>query len=209
MASARIRLWALIEETPHLDWLLLTKRPENISRMVSWDAGDPWPKNAWVGTTAESQEEADKRIPALLNHGRHAPVRFVSCEPLLGPLDLTSVRIGWEYGNGQQKPICINTFEEHVFNADEGEVRLRPLNWVISGGESGHSARPMHPDWPRSLRDQCAAAGVPYHFKQWGEWKPSSARPVSDPDEACLVRLGKKLAGRELDGVIHNAFPHP
>lgn len=144
----RKRLWETIGACDAMDWLLLTKRPENIMRL--WSFGLEWP-NVWFGTSVENQEQADKRIPELLKVP--AKVRFLSCEPLLGPVDLTTdgyLSAGWT-----------------------GAV-LPGISWVICGGESGPGARPMHPDWARSLRDQCVAAGVAFHFKQWGQFVPAN-----------------------------------
>jgi len=189
----------LIRSTPYIDWLLLTKRIGNAARMLA-DLGitEPLP-NVWLGATVVNQEEADRDVPKLVRVP--ARVRFLSMEPLLGPVNLLKL------------------------NADARPV-LADLDWVICGGESGHGARPMHPDWASSLRDQCAAAGVPFLFKQWGEWLP-----VELPsDEECyaedgseralegrihvqrvghqdMARIGKKAAGRLLDGVEHNGFP--
>ncbi len=160
-AGARARLLSLIADTPHLDWLLLTKRIGNATRMLQdacmhdgrlMDASDRYrpPPNVWLGATVVNQEEADRDIPKLL--ATPARVRFLSIEPMLGPIDL---RIG-----GMSMP-------------DYAPHRPLPqVSWVIAGGESGPYARPAHPDWFRSLRDRCAAAGVPFHFKQWGEWLP-------------------------------------
>lgn len=185
----RDQLWALIEETPWLDWLLLTKRPERIRDSVPW--GDTWPRNVWLGTTAENQRWAEKRVPVLLEHP--AIVRFVSAEPLVGPLNLSS----W-------------------LTYDKSGKRV---DWVIAGGESGARARPMNPDWARFLRDQCRAASVAFHFKQWGHWRPETnnmeirARRIIlagiSGDPITLVRLGKKAAGRELDGRTWDDFPRP
>ena len=147
----RVLLWRLIDNTPALDWLLLTKRPENVLRMVPpfWLSG--FPPNVWLGTSVENQAMAGRRIPVLATIP--AEVRFLSCEPLLGPVDLTP----WM---GER---------EWTQVAPGVRTRQGPLvDWVIVGGESGPRSRPMHPDWARSLRDQCQAAGVAYHFKQWG-----------------------------------------
>jgi protein gp37 len=144
----RTRLWSLIEETPYLDWLLLTKRPELVGGLVPW--GRAWPENVWLGTTAENQLWLLRRARELSRYP--AAVRFVSCEPLLAPLDL--------------KPV-------------EGAI-----DWVIAGGESGGQARSTHPDWFRLLRDQCVAAGIAFHFKQWGEWG-RSPNPHSRLVAAC------------------------
>ncbi|KFL31448.1 hypothetical protein JP75_07800 [Devosia riboflavina] len=196
-------LWALIRGTPALDWLLLTKRPQNIGKMLPsfWD---DIKSSVWLGTTVEDQQRADYNIKHLTQHD--SAVRFLSIEPMLGPVEMT-------------KP---NTLEG-LMNWGMG------IDWVIAGGESGPQARPSHPDWFRSLRDQCAAAGVPFLFKQWGEWAPSSQvpsawsseerrltedgdwtgtmSPVQASEPNTMNRVGKKAAGRRLDGVEHNGFP--
>jgi protein gp37 len=184
----RARLWDLIVATPSLDWLLLTKRPEHVRSAVPWHG--PWPKNVWIGTTAENQRWAAKRIPALLE--MPARVRFVSAEPLLGELDLS--------------PWLAN-----------GDRDVAGVHWVIAGGESGPQSRPMNPAWVRALRDQCSAAGVPFHFKQWGHWAPSSdatRRRASVQLSAggapvVLYGLGKRAAGRVFDGRTWDGFPSP
>jgi protein gp37 len=183
--AERLRLWSLIENTPHLDWLLLTKRPQNIRKLAPWR--EDWPANVWIGTTVEDQTEAEKRLPFLLSVP--AVVRFLSCEPLLGPLNLR----GW--------------FRKKDFHS---------IDWIIAGGESGGGSRPMHPDWVRSLLAQCQAFNVPFHFKQWGHWVPAELMdpnlPVSvvefDNEPAVeMVRLGKKLAGRVLEGTTWDEIP--
>jgi protein gp37 len=152
-----------------LDWLLLTKRPENVSSSVPWSR--VWPTNVWLGTTAEDQIRYDQRIDHLSR--LPAAVLFLSCEPLLGPIRLDA---------------------------------SLPLDWVIVGGESGAHARPMQPEWARLLRDQCNDRDVPFFFKQWGEWAPPDSVIASDNSE--LIRVGKKAAGRTLDGDIWNELPH-
>lgn len=220
--QARTALWLAVYGVSNLDIILLTKRPENVMKMVPAHWATDWPVHVWIGTTVENQEMADFRIPELLSIP--AKVRFLSCEPLLGPVDLT-----------KNAPNPFGFFEEDI-------------HWVICGGESGPQARPMHPDWARSLRDQCKAAGVPFMFKQWGEWvggkfdarkgkamlddgvifwtNPGHPKihswPAGDAKQWELpisARLGKKahrltLAGEELasnnrllDGVEHNGFP--
>ncbi|MFL6621252.1 MAG: DUF5131 family protein [Sulfurifustis sp.] len=180
--SWRDKLWTLIQETPWLDWLLLTKRPSLIGRYAPW--ADTWPKNVWLGTTVESQRIAKQRLPNLVEHP--AVVRFISCEPLLGVLDLRP----W----------------------------LSSLSWVIAGGESGPRARPMNPAWVRELRDQCLSAGVPFHFKQWGHWVPIELARESPPRKVVdirgqagqvhrMVAIGKKAAGRSLDGHTWDEVP--
>ncbi|MDB5359789.1 MAG: hypothetical protein JWO51_1086 [Rhodospirillales bacterium] len=197
----RSRLWELIKATPHLDWLLLTKRPQNIARMLPDNWGNGY-SNVWLGTTVENQEEADRRIAHLL--AVPAKIRFLSCEPLLGPLHLR-----WALSCN---PLEIASGFQRRGHFSPGLEKLRRLDWVIAGGESGHGARPIHPDWSRALRDQCAAVGVPFLFKQWGEWGPRPSYeevPIGTVDRHSfgVARIGKKRAGRLLDGVEHNAFP--
>jgi len=237
----RADLFELIDQTPYLNWLLVTKRIGNVERAVmgalkamfirtnkeppKW----PWP-NVWLGITVVNQEEADRDIPKLLK--TPAAVRFLSMEPLLGPVQISF----W-------------------LDSLPAVVDQRPrLDWVIVGGESGPGSRPMHPQWARDIRDQCADAGVPFFFKQWGEWETAYQRsdgtPVFRQFESfdqwvnkasswvsggiCLDRhgkemkcgadmakardtdsfpvtimhkVGKKKAGRLLDGIEHNGYP--
>lgn len=119
--------------------------------------------NVWLGTSISDQASADLRIPQLL--ACPAAVRFISAEPLLGAVDLE------------------RTYMDHIDHAFGTSQDLHGIDWVIVGGESGPHARPMHPDWARSLRDQCVAAGVAFHFKQWGEWKPLGQTALGE-DEA-------------------------
>ena len=197
-AEWRRDLFDMIYETPNLDWLLLTKRPQNIAKMLPGAIGEvelwPWP-NVWLGTTVENQAEAERRIPSLLK--APAAKHFLSCEPLLGPVNLAP------FG--------------HVGN----NRIVSAIDWVICGGESGPGARPMHPDWARSLRDQCAEAGIAFHFKQWGAFLPGAHSKhwttvandgkllVNDPrlHVERVTRVGKARAGRLLDGIEHNGFP--
>jgi len=182
----RARLWPTIEATPNLDWLLLTKRPQNMRRLTPW--GEHWPTNVWAGTTTENQKWADKRIPELLEVP--SATHFISAEPLLGPLDLRR----W-----------LVTGPRHS------------INWVISGGESGPHARPMNPEWARAIRDQCQAAGVAFLFKQWGNWKPIAPQDLNgyasrtiflaDGNRITIANLGKKRAGRVLDGKTWDQLP--
>jgi protein gp37 len=186
----RERLWDVIGETPWLNWLLLTKRPQNIGRMVPWRTA--WPENVWLGTSVEDQSRANERMPLLLKHP--SKCRFVSCEPLVGAVDLTI----W---------------------IDRRAQGLHRIDWVIAGGESGHGARPMYPGWARRLRDQCAKASVPFHFKQWGHWAPvpksrlnanSSISRFWDEvseEEILMEPKGKHGAGRHLDGVTWDELP--
>lgn len=239
-------VFAAMFEASHHIFMILTKRPDRMMKYLSpdnprytarkifdltrgnagkFDCDLHWPlPNVWLGVSVENQTAADERIPLLLE----APtaVRFTSAEPLLGSLDLSL----W---------LEISRYEEgSAWCRDTGS----DLDWIITGGESGPGARPMHPDWVEGLRDQCHAAGVPFFFKQWGAWKPISQMgnresdglyypsPEGDPEAACdcrfqtgalqldgrlleahksgswghgamqTFRVGKKKAGRELDG---------
>lgn len=150
--------------------------------------------NVWMGTSIENQKAADERIPELLKVP--AAVRFLSCEPLLGAINL-------------RKWLMIQT------DLDGNTRGFGYLHWVIAGGESGHGARPMHPDWVRSLRDQCVAAGVPFFFKQWGEWMPGSEATCKTAEgkkrvlfhEMAFYKVGKKAAGNSLDEEVWEQFP--
>lgn len=254
----RTSLFGLIYDTPHLDWLLLTKRIGNAADMLRTDPPEGIDMaalpNLWLGATVVNQDEADRDVPKLL--ATPARMRFLSIEPVLGPIDLTRIEV--LHGDAEIYPLkgtteCVN---------DEGEPidDIPALDWVIAGGESGPHARPAHPDWFRSLRGQCQAAGVPFLFKQWGEWLPinqqdeaftnrlyrSNRKAALHQDQdaldesygrTCTVpygvvhadgsfheplepmaflqgtgamttfKVGKKAAGRLLDGVEHNGFP--
>lgn len=154
VVAARADLWDLIESTPALDWLLLTKRPENAERMMPdrWLMGTGIPRNVWLGTSAEDQEAFDKRWPALetFAHHYHPEVVFLSLEPLLGPINLTEALIEINLGD------------------EDRNWWTRTVDWVIVGGESGVERRFMSPEWARGLRDQCIDAQVPFFFKQTG-----------------------------------------
>ena len=195
------------------------------------NCGPSWPySNVWLGVSVEDQATAEERIPLLLQIP--AAVSWISAEPLLGPVDLVNlVRVE----PGIPSEHHYSALECDVDPLDDGEWNGRCISWVVVGGESGPKARPMHPDWVRSLRDQCAAADVPFFFKQWGEWAPSiysetpgieSAGGNTEPSVAwpdltiahgsaaehggkgiMLVPYGKKDAGDLLDGVQHHEFP--
>jgi protein gp37 len=158
-AEWRAELFALIAATPNLDWLLLTKRIGNVAPMIAAPGMQKCglPPNVWLGATICNQSEADRDIPKLL--AVPAAVRFVSIEPMLGPVDLTDIVV--RHGGGTEDHFSA------LYDADDDEADTASyIDWVICGGESGPHARPMHPDWARSLRDQCAAAGVPFFMKQ-------------------------------------------
>lgn len=212
MDDVRQRLFALIDATPHLDWLLLTKRPENIQRMWELPVLHPgaigsYRKNVWIGTSIAVQEDADKNIPALLKCRDLAPVLFLSVEPLLGPVDLEII--------SDAVSVCDLYPLRGLASCGDAVGPHPKIDWVIVGGESGPNARPMHPDWARSIRDQCVSAGVPFHFKQHGEWLPwddasladRGSKPVHNFDDNRSVRVGKHAAGRLLDGRAWDEFP--
>lgn len=205
MNDVRADLFRLIDRTPWLDWLLLTKRPQNIRRFtydawtekvgghVSQNEGDgrqwkPRP-NVWLGTSIAVQADADANIPALLKCRELSPVLFLSCEPLLGPVNLKlgSVKCphcGLEHAKFGTA-YCVGC-SRRIYE----DARPREIDWVIAGGESGPHARPMRPAWVRSLRDQCKSASVPFFFKQWGEWGAvmyplggAADRAINEPNE--------------------------
>lgn len=150
--AARLRLWALIEATPNLDWLLLTKRPQNVMAMIpdSWRAG--MPQNVWMGCTVENQQAAEDRMLWLFKIP--ATVRFVSQEPQVGPVDWNRIEVGRKV----ESPARV------YYDA----LSAGKLHWIIVGGESGHNARPFDLAWARQTVAQCKAAGVPVFVKQLG-----------------------------------------
>ncbi len=239
------RIFAVMALTPRHTYQVLTKRPERAraylgapiggttrrnwvtsaigqqtgkSRVASFD----WPlPNVWLGTSVEDQATADTRIPHLL--ATPTAVRFLSAEPLLGPLELSAVKHREGYAIDALSGVLTDLGVP--FQDAPGK-----LDWIICGGESGKDARPMHPDWARSLRDQCVAAGVPFFFKQWGEYLPAGQRhgiTLGDDAEGNPIdigsalrrgqavamdglwtyRVGKARAGRLLDGREWNQMP--
>ena len=235
----RLRLFMLIMDTPHLDWLLLTKRPELVMEGISysfatspfmhpvgpwlynWMQGEP-PANVFLGTSVENQATADSRLQWLLSIP--AVRHFASMEPLLGPVDLTRIRVTDEIFGFQHpmtglplKPLTVR--EQSAFDQPGNELPYC-LDWVIVGGESGPKARPVHPAWVRSLQQQCQEAGVSFLFKQWGEWVPqgqlcggdygrSGDQPWEPNDSTHVWRVGKTGAGRLLDGLLYDEVPGP
>ncbi len=170
MNDVRQRLFDLIRHTPHLDWLLLTKRPENVPRMVSPGWLLNWPRNVWLGTSVEDQQAADERIPQLLKVP--AAVRFLSCEPLLGPLDLNR----WLYSSYDRAAMDSQLISP--LPGTEAAARWTvKVNWVILGGESGPGSRPMNVEWVEDVLADCNQSGTACFVKQLG------ARPF-DPREA-------------------------
>jgi protein gp37 len=201
-----VQVFSVMARTPQHTYQLLTKRHGRMRSLLNSPAfeaavgslapGVVWPMpNLWLGVSVEDQKRAELRIRALID--TPAAIRWLSCEPLLGPIDLA--------------------------RTDKDTLVDGGIDWVVVGGESGHGARAMHPDWARGLRDQCTAAGVPFFFKQWGEWRPGGdpARPSQwfTPDghtepgygvvsgTVAMARVGKKAAGRVLDGQTWDEFP--
>lgn len=237
-------VFAVMALAPQHTFQVLTKRPERareylssllseFGQLVGWtvrfrDAarkagallGDlssiratTWPlPNVWIGTSVEDEATADARIPHLL--ATPAAVRFVSAEPLLGPVDLMPYLFIVTHDDARLECGCSDEplpfHDPATTNPDD--ISTPRLDWVIVGGESGKHARPMHPDWARSLRDQCVAAGVPFFFKQWGEWvSVSEVEGPGDhfrfPDGATVRRTGKALAGRTINGRTWDQMP--
>lgn len=198
---------------------ILTKRPERMRDFVSrwWrsyqkEGVEPYMGYIWLGVSVEDQATADERIPLLLQ--TPAAVRWLSMEPLLGPVDLNAM--SRTPGAAKDEITADDDRYGPPLGGDNG------IDWVVVGGESGFKARPMHPDWVRSLRDQCQAAGVPFFFKQWGEWLPGEypAWPETadyldvsrkghffKDDRQWMDRVGKKAAGRTLDGRTWDEYP--
>ncbi len=245
--DARLRLFQNIATTPSLIYQLLTKRIDNVMPLIDsihgplfmhdvledgnkeylakykeayhlltdWLNGKP-PQNVWIGTSVENQETANERIPELLKVP--AKVRFLSCEPLLGPVDLSlitqTVAPGF-FGD------CLSWHHRGKSHVDD-KIDYPTIHWVIAGGESGHGARPMHPDWAASLRDQCISAGVAFFFKQWGEYLPNCQSegintdgfkevefpsPNSPGKMNQYYKMGKHFSGAVLDGKEYKEFP--
>lgn len=220
---------------------------------ADWGGDLPWPlANVWLGVSAEDQTRADERVPVLLD--TPAAVRWVSAEPLLGPIDFTRIRQTW-FPTAPGRPATVPGPSEPPVILDaltgcrrwpSGDLIARRgphLDWIVAGGESGVGARPMHPAWVRSIRDQCARASVPFHFKHWGQWATTTignggrldpplpinggfkdirlwagdlavrfapdamVDEVFKPGNRLTIPVGKKRAGRLLDGVTHDGFP--
>jgi protein gp37 len=216
----RADLFALIAQTPNLDWLLLTKRIGNAARMIVSAMLDlaetdrqvsmpyrPWPwPNVWLGATVVTQGEADSDVVKLLM--TPAAVRFVSLEPLLASVDLTEMQ------PPGRDAVWVDAMRGSAAEfGGSGQSRTLPqLDWVITGGESGPHARPANPQWFRDVRDRCAAAGVSYLHKQNGAFASVSEVAGAGAhhtfqDGRTVRRVGKALAGRTLDGQVHNGFP--
>jgi protein gp37 len=183
--SWRDAFFNLIDKCPYLDWLLLTKRA---NKMADYMKGEPERSNVWLGVSAENQQVFDRRVNILLTQTR-AVVRFVSMEPLLECVDISRhVNQDWSEGRG---PLMSNQY----------------LDWVIVGGESGPKSRPMDPEWVRMIRDQCINTKTAFLFKQWGEHIIHPDYSPSTHKTPFFKAVGKKEAGRLLDGQEWNQYP--
>lgn len=225
------KIFNVMLHCPQHTFQVLTKRPARMRRWINTFTSGNWP-NVWLGVSVENQHFAVERIPLLLD--TPAAVRWISAEPLLGPLDVELAQCSCP----MRIPFGGKTRHLLSCKADcrrpDDQTRWA-IDWVVAGGESGSDARPMHPDWARSLRDQCQAAGVPFFFKQWGAWWPGDqddfpgeatndhaqqiAAMIAAPPKGYVsvlravnprlvtFKVGKKAAGRLLDGREWNQFP--
>lgn len=208
----RVDLIKAIEAATDVRFQMLTKRIGNVEKMIPdhWITGR-WPQHIGLMITVVNQEEANRDIPKLLDLKARFVIPWVglSIEPMLGPVDLLVTN---SKGHDIQSLLGIAVDPTDPDGADE-YYRTGKIDWVICGGESGPNARPMHPDWVRSLRDQCKAAGTAFLFKQWGEWHTAKGYPGHMiighvfGDGFQMIKVGKKAAGRLLDGIEHNDFP--
>lgn len=198
-------VFSVMSDVDRHTYQVLTKRAERMYEFFQWMKerfGIEWrpSNNVWIGVSVENQKYADERIPYLLQC--NAAVRFLSCEPLLGRIKLRHIDAEMAGDSGL-------IFVDALTGRQDDMGRPCPdtgkINWVIVGGESGHGARPMHPDWVRELRDQCVNAGTAFFFKQWGEFRPIGIG--SDEHATEPVKMGKKKAGRFLDGKEWNEMP--
>lgn len=223
----------------HHTYQVLTKRADRMLEFWQWFENEGYaesfmpsiPKHIWMLVSVENQKAADERIPKLVQVP--AAVRGLSCEPLLGPVDLVEMRLDRE--GAPAKAGAMEWYDPlgNIHDKEDGIVGFTfdpGINWVIVGGESGPHARPMNPGWARSLRDQCVAADVPFFFKQHGEWFPrdqwehnpelilpdDDVAYINGPrtfvfeepgDVTAMHKVGKHAAGRLLDGVEWNEFP--
>lgn len=224
----RERLWDVVRDTPYLRWIFVTKRIGNVEKMVPAD----WPfLNAGLVITTVNQDEADRDVPKLLK--TKARWRGISAEPLLGEIDFTRIECSMGGDMGLKNALTGEFWIPGAGSISSTTLRGGPkLDWIAVGGESGPNARPMHPDWARSIRHQCKVAGTAFFFKQHGTW---GLADTGDPDAhwiaedgsrfsgesydppfakkpgmrswALMKRVGKKSAGRLLDGREWNEMP--
>lgn len=229
------RMRAYLSPPPSVAGASMQDRLWSIYHAMAGKHPPAWPlPNVWLGVSAEDQRRADERVPDLL--ATPAAVRFVSAEPLLGPIYFRHFRCDESYSPDSDPHNDLDALTGEVSNlAVRHTERRAKLDWIIVGGESGQGARPMHPAWARRIRDQCAAAGTAFFFKQWGEWRADDVRGAKvsqlgwlrsdgrlepwahkmDMDApnterirwSAIAKVGKKRAGRLLDGAEHNAMP--
>lgn len=223
--SWRDDIFLMAKRCPHVMFLLLTKRIGNAIKMLPADWGNGYP-NVWLGITVVTQAEAARDIPKLLR--TPAQLRFLSIEPMIEIMFLRSLaiteRIRLDCLAGQITASGIPKEPREAYAAGDRDMHVidgiigRKIDWVIAGGESGGQARPSNVRWYRELRQDCQDTGVPFFFKQWGEWAPPDQVPVvgdSKPlrarheyiEDCYVMRFGKKLAGGQLDGKEHKAWP--
>lgn len=224
-------VWCEMSCCPQHTFNILSKRPARFASLQEWGWYSPPLPNVRLGVSASNQPDADKWVPLLLQ--TQAACRFVSLEPMLGPVDIAPYLpqllcdgCGRAFrGGGIDDPHVISGRQDDPPELCGHIKQTIGLDWVILGGETGPGARPCHPDWVRSVRDQCAAAGVPFFFKGWGEWVPddqepiglsskgrSMAAPAGEGRPCCpgiWRKVGKKRAGRVLDGRTHEEMPTP
>lgn len=235
-----LRVFDVMKLAPQHTFQVLTKRADRMLEFFRWLELQPPPAN-WstplpnvhLGVSVENQKAADERVGLLLQSP--AAVRFLSVEPLLGPVDLETIRDGSWYDREGASLYDSLRGSAYYHDGEHGLGGGPRLDWVIVGGESGRNARPLNPGWVRMLRDQCASAGVRFHFKQWGEWRPPvegegfntldgmtgippaflidwaghlhCTRTAAGADAVPVIRVGKTHAGRELDGRTWDEFP--
>jgi protein gp37 len=189
----------IMRQTPMFTYIVPSKRLERVPDHLPGDWGAGW-EHVWLGASIEDQAAADLRVPLLLRIP--CKTRFLSCEPLLGEID-SDLWIVDGYGGYRYNAL---TGEEWPFTVEP--ILGNKINWVIAGGESGSDARPCHPDWMRSLRNQCEQASVPFFFKSWGEYipaEPPAEQRYTMPVE--FIRVGRKQSGCMLDGREWHQYP--
>ncbi|HDZ82780.1 MAG TPA: phage Gp37/Gp68 family protein [Roseobacter sp.] len=211
----RLEAFSALEQATDTRPQLLTKRVGNVFQMIPQSWAMHWPRHIGLMITVVNQAEADRDIPKLLDLKAKLGISWVglSMEPLLGPVRLDRIVSPKNWGENYDGWTfdCLTTgdyytlFGEGPSLSGDGPWRDVAIDWVIVGGESGHHARPTHPDWIRSLRDQCEASGTPFLFKQWGEFAPFD--PAGNETDRAVFKIGKKAAGRLLDGRTWDGVP--
>lgn len=218
------RVFKVMAKTPQHTYLILTKRPQ--LALLFWEhmrkkRGRKFrpTDNVWIGTSANDHVSAEKRVPLLLE--LDVAVRFLSYEPATGPLQLRHLDADMQ---GHKEYCMVDALTGEHTDMARPCAEVNKLDWVIAGGESGPHAEPAHPDWFRKVREDCQATGVPFFFKQWGQWQPAGKKthqnPISDfktgrafmfaePHTPQLMHRVAQKSGNLLDGKLHLEFPHP